>query len=571
MVARRLLQESALLRGQVVDHLGAFRGDGFGVEDDHIGLVAAPQQSALGQFPSRRHIPGEHLDSLLQRELAGVAHPVGEYVGLQRAVHDLRDVRAAVAEGHQRARLAHDLQHGVLVLVGQRHHVDRFEVLLDADLQHRLDGVFLALAREFAERAVGRAVDVIEDEDPVPVGRFAGLGRHHLGEVLLFVVGDMHQFGAGVGVAERRQLFVERALAQIAPEREAVEGHLGAVGPVGRQLAGMGLSEHPRAARGGLRGVVEPALPAVGRGAAARERGEEDRAAGVHGEVAQAVLVVVGIVRVLAHRRLAADLDHPAVERAQLHHEFADLAPIGQTARHRVAFGGLVRGRAGGGEAHRAGLHGLAQQALHFGAVRLARGLGEGALAHHVGAQRGVPHVAAVVQPLGRLLQEVEVFGEGFPGPGDAGALGVGGDILHRFQRAHQQVLIVGMAGGEREAAVAHDHGGHAVVGGRCAVGVPGNLSVEVGVSVDEAGRDDQAVGVDLFASGVGDPSDRGDPPVLDGQVRAHAGRSRAVHNGSAPNHDVVAHANPHLSLLRCVVVMVGEWERCGAADPPVR
>ena len=116
--------------------------------------------------------------------------------------------------------------------------------------------------------------------------------------------------------------------------------------------------------------------------------------------------------------------------------------------------------------------------------------------------------VAAVVETLGRLFEEVEVFGERLPGPGHAGALGGGGDVLDGLERAHQDVLIRGVAGREGEAAVAHDHGGHAVIGGRGAVGVPGDLGVEVGVAVDEAGRDDQAVGVDLLAAAVGDAAD---------------------------------------------------------------
>ena len=36
------------------------------------------------------------------------------------------------------------------------------EVLLDADLEHRLDRVFLTLAGELADRAIGRAVNVVE-------------------------------------------------------------------------------------------------------------------------------------------------------------------------------------------------------------------------------------------------------------------------------------------------------------------------------------------------------------------------------------------------------------------------
>ena len=49
---------------------------------------------------------------------------------------------------------------------------------------------------------------------------------------------------------------------------------------------------------------------------------------------------------------------------------------------------------------------------------------------------------------------------------------------------------------------------------GREAV-VPGHLAVIVGVDVDEARRDRQALGVDLLAPGAGDAADRGDAAVL--------------------------------------------------------
>ena len=106
----------------------------------------------------------------------------------------------------------------------------------------------------------------------------------------------------------------------------------------------MGLAEHAAAAGRRVGGVLEPALPAVRGRAAAREGGEEDRPAGVDGEVAQAVLVVVGVVGVLAHGRLAADLDRAAVDLAELHDQLADLVPVGEAAGHGVAVGGLVGG-----------------------------------------------------------------------------------------------------------------------------------------------------------------------------------------------------------------------------------
>ena len=56
---------------------------------------------------------------------------------------------------------------------------------------------------------------------------------------------------------------------------------------------------------------------------------------------------------------------------------------------------------------------------------------------------------------------------------------------------------------------------------------VPGRLAVIVRVDVDEARRDDEALGVDLLAARAGDAADRGDAAVLDRRRRPRAARRR--------------------------------------------
>ena len=75
------------------------------------------------------------------------------------------------------------------------------------------------------------------------------------------------------------------------------------------------------------------------------------------------------------------------------------------------------------------------------------------------------------------------------------------GDVLDAFHQADQPVVLVGLRGREPDTAVAHDDGGDAVPARRREQRVPGDLAVEVRVHVDEAGRDEQAVGVDLLAA----------------------------------------------------------------------
>ena len=64
---------------------------------------------------------------------------------------------------------------------------------------------------------------------------------------------------------------------------------------------------------------------------------------------------------------------------------------------------------------------------------------------------------------------------------------------------------------GEADAAVAHRDRRDAVDRRRRDDRVPGDLAVEVGVDVDEPGRDQEAVGVDLPGAPLVDVADRGD------------------------------------------------------------
>ena len=58
---------------------------------------------------------------------------------------------------------------------------------------------------------------------------------------------------------------------------------------------------------------------------------------------------------------------------------------------------------------------------------------------------------------------------------------------------------------------------------------IPGGLAVIVGVDVDEARRDQQALGVDLLGALARDLADGGDPAVLDRDVGFANGRAGAV------------------------------------------
>ena len=95
-------------------------------------------------------------------------------VRLERGVHDLGDVGTGIREGDDRPRVLHQLERVILVLVRDGLEEEPLQVLLECQVDHRLDRVEAALARDVRHRAA-RPVDSVEQEDPL-VGRGPGLG-----------------------------------------------------------------------------------------------------------------------------------------------------------------------------------------------------------------------------------------------------------------------------------------------------------------------------------------------------------------------------------------------------------
>ena len=74
------------------------------------------------------------------------------------------------------------------------------------------------------------------------------------------------------------------------------------------------------------------------------------------------------------------------------------------------------------------------------------------------------------------------------------------------------------------------------------AVRVPADLRVEVGVDVDEPGRDRRALRVDLAVSPAVDLAQGGDDAVRNAQIAGAAFAAAAVYEGAAANHEVIGH-----------------------------
>nr|WP_262402566.1 hypothetical protein [Actinomadura sp. CNU-125] len=218
-----------------------------------------------------------------------------------------------------------------------------------------------------------------------------------------------------------------------------------------------------------------------------------------------------------------------------------DLVVLGEAARHRASVGALVRGLPRRGEPHRARRHGLAHDAAH----RLGLGGGRGALlaADREQPQRRVPDERADVEALGARVDGGKVVGVGLEAPVDALVEGLQRHALDVLQGADDDVAVLGAGGRDAEAAVAHDDAGHAVPAGRGEVAVPEDLRVVVGVDVDEAGRERQAVQVDDLGARarrqLAGCADGGDAVGLDGDVVRDGRAAGAVHQRGAAQQQV--------------------------------
>src|SRR5580704_991750 len=72
-----------------------------------------------------------------------------------------------------------------------------------------------------------------------------------------------------------------------------------------------------------------------------------------------------------------------------------------------------------------------------------------------------------------------------------------------------------------------------------------------MGVDIDPAGGDQQAVRVDLAPAGAGLAADRGDLAVIDRDIASKGLRAGAVEDGAAANDDIMHLASPGKSLAQ--------------------
>src|SRR5215208_6199575 len=117
------------------------------------------------------------------------------------------------------------------------------------------------------------------------------------------------------------------------------------------------------------------------------------------------------------------------------------------------------------------------------------------------------------------LLQHVEILREAFEAPLYPGAQGVERHALDVRQMAHGEVAVLRLAGRDREAAVAQHRGGDAQRRRRIDERIPGDLRVIVGMAVDDAGREREAVGLHGLLRGAKLWPDPGNAAARDAEV----------------------------------------------------
>ena len=402
-------------------------------------------------------------------------------------------------------------------------------------------------------RAIGDGRQGV-DRVAVVAGIAAGRQDEQLLEVDLRAVhvGLADQRLAGRGVAQHLQLASVDGPAQLLPRRRTVERRARLQPEEHADPAGGGLGANHGAGCVLVLREVDDGLEQAG--ATVRlGQAETDRTTAVPADLAEQRHLGTGVVETLvvafaeAHRAL----EDAGPVAAEDFGEGKELVGRGVRARHRPAVGYPMEERTARRQAERTGVHRFVDQTTHRHDVVVGRRrLVEAALAHHVGAQRAVADQAAGVRTLRQAVDRVEVLAVGLPVPGERVEDGVGRDVLDALHHRRERGPIVGAAGRERHAAVPHDHARDAVPAARRADRVPGDLGVEMGVDVDEAGRHEPALGIDLASTGRIDAAvvrvdDRDDHVTADGDVGDTARRAGSVHHGAVSNDDVRSHV-PH-------------------------
>ena len=141
--------------------------------------------------------------------------------------------------------------------------------------------------------------------------------------------------------------------------------------------------------------------------------------------------------------------------------------------------------------------------------------------------------------------QPSQVFPVGTPRPREAGEDRFARDVLDGFHHLGKELFLALADRGERHSAVAENHRSDAVPARRCSERVPTHLRIEMGVDVDESGRDQSTRCVkrsfrcsEVLA--VGTVADRHDGVTIDRHIGSSRFIPRTIDDKSPADHQIM-------------------------------
>ena len=176
-----------------------------------------------------------------------------------------------------------------------------------------------------------------------------------------------------------------------------------------------------------------------------------------------------------------------------------------------------------------------------------------------------------------RGVNDIQVFRERLPSPGDSFVQCSSRDVFHAFHELYQLVFGTWANRGESNSAVAHHDGGDTMPGRGCYLLVPANLTVEMGVNVHKAWCYQLALGVYFSLSAAVYVANLNNSTVRDRYVSGEAFGAGSINNGSVSNNDVIVHCDPpaqapaELAMpshaIRCSII---SFAPCARSDSPL-
>ena len=185
--------------------------------------------------------------------------------------------------------------------------------------------------------------------------------------------------------------------------------------------------------------------------------------------------------------------------------------------------------------------------------------------------KRAVRQLSAEIHVARPRLQRVEILAEGFPRPVQPLVERGAGNVLDAFHQFDQALAILDLHRREADAAIAHHRRGDAVPARGLQMRIPGRLAIIVRMDVDEARRDQQALGVDLLVGAAGDLADGRDLAVLHRDVGFVQRRAGAVGNGAATDDEIEFLRHVRFSRIAGSVPDRQRRENASHSPPPIR